>query len=82
MPSNQSFEIRIMYKITIILIIYESNYHIWKDSNCSYTVYIHDILLNRLQAIPASRLINYILLIINRTWTYCLFPLFFTCDDY
>ena len=40
MPSNQSFEIRIMYKITIILIIYESNYHIWKDSNCSYTVYM------------------------------------------
>ena len=40
MSSNQSFEIRIMYKITIILIIYESNYHIWKDSNCSYTVYM------------------------------------------
>ena len=40
MPSNQSFEIRIIYKITIILIIYESNYHIWKDFNCSYTVYM------------------------------------------
>ena len=33
-------KIRIMYKITIIFIIYESNYHIWKDFNCSYTVYM------------------------------------------
>ena len=40
MLSNQSFEIRIMYKITIILIVYESYYHIWKDSNCSHTVYM------------------------------------------
>ena len=29
-----------MYKITIIFIIYESNYLIWKDFNYSYTVYM------------------------------------------
>ena len=49
-----------MYKITIIFIIYESNYLMWKDFNCSYTDDV--VLLNRLQAIPAS--LNKLLLLL------------------